>query len=186
MPESDDTPKTRSPNASLASAVVLTMVLAMIGVAGVLYWALKKPDPLQASATNTAMAPAKRGQLLYLYCVGCHKDDGKGQWGLYPPLAGSGYVIGDPERLVRIMLEGVEGPINVGGHMYNQPMPGWPHLSDQDVALLGSFIRQNWGNESEAISEAFVTEVRQRTVGRPLNAQDLGPEWPEAEAAPTP
>src|SRR6266568_9472270 len=68
------------------------------------------------------------------YCAACHQYDGQGM-GDAPPLAGSPWVTGPENRLIRIVLHGVRGPMEVDGKAYNQEMPGFGQiLSDSDIA----------------------------------------------------
>ncbi|MEQ8338855.1 MAG: PQQ-dependent sugar dehydrogenase, partial [Cyclobacteriaceae bacterium] len=76
------------------------------------------------------------GQEIYTRnCTSCHLDKGQGVAGLFPPLANTDWVTGDRERLIRAVLEGISGEIEVNGKKYHQEMPGFKSLlSDQDVA----------------------------------------------------
>ena len=49
-------------------------------------------------------------------CVTCHQPNGQGIPGVYPPLAGSGgWAQGSPDRVVRIVMFGLQGPVHVRG-----------------------------------------------------------------------
>ena len=94
------------------------------------------------------------------YCAACHQDDGQGV-DEAPPLAGSPWVTGPENRLIRIALHGVRGPLEVYGKTYNREMPGFGRvLSDADVASLLSFVRRRFGGPSEPIAPATVSRVR--------------------------
>lgn len=84
-------------------------------------------------------------------CVQCHGEDGKGLGTLYPPLAGSDYIRKNPDSLACIIKYGKDGPLEVNGVLYNQPMPGNPLLLDDEVAHLVNYIQNAWGNEGEYI-----------------------------------
>ena len=43
---------------------------------------------------------------------------GKGLAGIYPSLAESDWINGDPDRLIRIVLHGLSGPIEVNGKLF--------------------------------------------------------------------
>ena len=67
-----------------------------------------------------------RGRTQYAsYCAACHHIEGSGVAGEAPPLTGSFWVTGPQERLIRIVLHGLRGPIEVGGKIYNREMPGF-------------------------------------------------------------
>ncbi|NNF03047.1 MAG: cytochrome c, partial [Rhodothermales bacterium] len=66
------------------------------------------------------------GEAVYSkYCVTCHQADGQGIPGAFPPVAGAEWVDGDPGRLIRLVLNGMQGPITVRGEEYNNVMT--PH-----------------------------------------------------------
>lgn len=111
----------------------------------------------------------KKGKTLYLSCAACHGDSGQGRAGLAPPLAESDWVNGPPEWLIRIILQGVSGPITVHGEEWNMTMPGHGHLAsfdDSATAGLLTYIRRQWGNAAGAISAEQVAAVRSATADR--------------------
>ncbi|MBG80555.1 MAG: hypothetical protein CMJ39_07600 [Phycisphaerae bacterium] len=122
----------------------------------------------------------KRGAVLYAQCTGCHQADGNGLRGFYPPLSDSPYVIGSPEQLLAILIHGLEGPIEVDGMKYDQPMPPAPFQSDQDLADIASFLRNAFDNEASMVSIAEVEAARTRTSSHsgPLTAKQLHQIWP--------
>lgn len=131
-----------------------------------------------AGATNR---PAHPGLHVYeMGCLPCHQPEGRGLPGVYPPLAGSEWVRGNPENLVRIVLHGLAGPITVAGTTYggpdSVPMPSMAGLSDTQVADVLSFVRQSFGNSAPPIPEALVRKVRTATATRvePWTAPELG------------
>jgi mono/diheme cytochrome c family protein len=94
------------------------------------------------------------------YCAACHQYDGQGM-GDAPPLDGSPWVTGPESRLIRIVLHGVRGPMEVAGKTYDLEMPGFaPILSDSDVASLLSFVRRRFGGPSPPIAPATVGRIR--------------------------
>lgn len=100
------------------------------------------------------------------YCAGCHHDDGQGG-AEAPPLAGSPWVTGPENRLIKIVLHGVRGPIEVQGKTDDREMPGFGQiLSDADVASLLSFVRRRFGAPSEPITPAAVSRVRAANQNR--------------------
>ena len=102
-----------------------------------------------------------RGQELYnWYCGACHQRSGKGAIGRFPPLAGVDWVTGDKQRLIGVVLNGMEGPIEVDGVGYNGVMPQHSFLSDQQVSDVLNYIRSNFGNEASDVSPEEVSEVR--------------------------
>ncbi len=128
----------------------------------------QKPNP--RPLTDAEQKQFALGQAIFaVTCHACHHHNGQGQAGKAPPLVESDWVNGPPERLVRIALQGVAGPIKVGGQDWNLAMPGLGQssvFSDQRMAAVLTYVRRAWGNWGDPIQPDFVAEVRQRTAGR--------------------
>jgi mono/diheme cytochrome c family protein len=124
-----------------------------------------------------------RGRQVYLTsCVACHGGDGRGMKLLAPPLAGSHWVVGNPERLARVLFHGLTGPITVSGKRYAAPdvqpiMPPLANLSNSDTASVLTYIRREWGNEAEPIESRTISQLRNQAQGRTVP-------WTEAELEP--
>ena len=99
-------------------------------------------------------------------CVPCHQLHGRGQEGLAPPLAQSEWVAGSPERLVRIILHGLRGPIKVSGQTYELDMPSLAVLTDEQIAAVLTFIRREWNHGYSAVAPGLVKKVREATAAR--------------------
>jgi mono/diheme cytochrome c family protein len=98
-------------------------------------------------------------------CAACHQATGQGLPGAFPPLAGSEYVTGEEERVVRIVLRGLTGPVTVKGQSFNGAMPAWADvLSDAEIAAVLSYVRSSWGNAAGAIAAEQVAEERAKTA----------------------
>jgi mono/diheme cytochrome c family protein len=115
--------------------------------------------------------PSMLGKRVFMQsCVLCHQADGLGIPRVYPPLAGSEWVLGNEWRgdnhLVAIVLRGLQGPVEVRGTVFNNAMPGWARLRDDEVAAVLSYIRSEWGNTGAPISAEFVKTVREQTAQR--------------------
>jgi mono/diheme cytochrome c family protein len=107
------------------------------------------------------------GKAVYeMACVPCHQPHGMGQEGLAPPLAQSEWVSGSPERLVRIVLNGLRGPIKVKGQTYELDMPSLGVLSDEQIAAVLTYIRRDWNHGFAAVSPALVKKVREASATR--------------------
>jgi mono/diheme cytochrome c family protein len=101
------------------------------------------------------------GEKIYeTYCGPCHSKDGKGDGSRFPPLDSSEYVLTDRNRLINILLNGMQQPITVKGKQYNGLMPGHHFLSDKDLALVLTYIRENFNNKSGPISAEEVAAQR--------------------------
>jgi mono/diheme cytochrome c family protein len=95
-------------------------------------------------------------------CVACHQSSGLGLPGVYPPLVASEWVHDNPERLIKVVLAGLAGPVVVKGNEYNNAMTAFNRLSDQHIAAVLTYIRTDpeYQNNSYAVSEELVAEVR--------------------------
>jgi mono/diheme cytochrome c family protein/glucose/arabinose dehydrogenase len=102
------------------------------------------------------------------HCATCHQPDGKGLDPAFPPLAQTEWVTGDPERLIKLTLHGLIGPIEVNGKAFDGSVPMTPFgglLNDDEVAGVLTYIRNQFGNKASAIAPADVTRVREATRG---------------------
>ena len=117
---------------------------------------------------HTGLAGADPGRARFeTYCAGCHLDEGPWMRGEAPPLEGSAWVAGPESRVIRIVLHGLRGPIEVRGTNYNQEMPGFaPVLSDADIAALLSYVRKRFGGASTPTSETAIGLIRAANRGR--------------------
>lgn len=120
------------------------------------------PDTAAAPA-SPAPAPAHAaGEAVYTArCLACHQADGGGVDGLYPPLQDTDWVAGDPGRLIRLLLAGLSGPIEVHGVTYNNVMPPHAFLSDDDLAAVVSYVRDRFA-DAPPVTAADVAAVRAR------------------------
>ena len=108
------------------------------------------------------------GRVLFAnYCSACHQVDGSGMEGGGPPLAGSSWVAGPDSRLIRIVLGGVRGVIDVGEQSYDREMLSFGKvLSDEEIASILTFVRDRWGVANTAVSAESVSKIRVATKNR--------------------
>ncbi|MDE3084578.1 MAG: cytochrome c [Verrucomicrobiota bacterium] len=105
----------------------------------------------------------ERGKKVFLSaCFACHQADGKGLPGIYPPLAGSDFLKTDRERVIRIPITGLSGPITVNGKPFNNLMPP-QQFTDGQIADVLTYVMNSWGNNFGAVSAADVKRVREQT-----------------------
>ena len=140
-------------------------------------------DPKTAPTTAQAVKvdPIAQGKQLYAtVCVACHQATGMGVPGAFPPLAKSEWVNGSEERIIRILLHGLGGSIQVSGATFNGAMPaigpgGGYNFTDEKIAYVLTYVRQEWGNASPAITPEKVKEIRTAAAGRatPWTAAEL-------------
>jgi glucose/arabinose dehydrogenase/mono/diheme cytochrome c family protein len=99
-------------------------------------------------------------------CLACHQQHGMGQAGLAPPLVGSEWVAGSEGRLIRIVLNGLRGPIRVKGDTFELDMPALGILDDDQIAAALTFVRREWGHTYEPVTPDGVKKVREETAKR--------------------
>ncbi len=109
--------------------------------------------------------PKVVGKRLYSQnCVVCHQATGLGIAGQFPPLAASEWVLSEgshaDNQLVLLMLNGHQGSMQVKDQSYNNAMPQWKQLSDDQIAAILTYIRSDWGNNAPVIDPAFVAQIR--------------------------
>lgn len=103
------------------------------------------------------------------HCATCHQETGLGMPDVYPPLAGSPWVRGNEERLIKLTLHGLWGPLEINGKTYD-PAKGVPPmtafkslLGDKEIAAVLSYVRNSWGNQAPVITPEKVKSVREAT-----------------------
>ncbi len=119
------------------------------------------------TATDDAALFA-RGQRIYdALCLACHQADGGGVPMMQPALDGSAMVVGDPARVVDVILRGVGGggvSLEASGE-WPQAMGGYRQLPDADVAAVATYVRQAWSNDASAVTPELVAERRAAIPG---------------------
>ena len=117
------------------------------------------------------------------HCITCHQADGQGlPAAQFPSIAKSDWVGGDPKRLIRIILHGLMGPIEVNGTKYpgQVPMTAFKGLSDREIAGVSTYVRNSFGNKGTAVTPAQVAAEREATKAQefflvPAELQKLFP-----------
>lgn len=155
----------------------------------------EEPDdiPVPETLADVARDRFLAGQKIYNregYCATCHQPDGQGLAASgFPPLADTRWVIGSPERLIKLTLHGLMGPIEVRGESYPGQVPMTPFgglLSNEEVAAVLTYVRNAFGNEASAITPEQVEAVRAATANRTsfYTAEELLREHPHVEDTP--
>ncbi|MBI4663897.1 MAG: dehydrogenase [Verrucomicrobia bacterium] len=143
----------------------------------------KPPDSRRTSGrplTQREEVALHEGKVYYQQlCAGCHGFNGEGIEPVAPPLANSEWVVGPESRLIRIVLQGLEGPIHVNDSRYESPlvlpeMPAVTGADDFTITGILNYIRRDWGHEVDPLSLGMVSKVRRETANREL-------QWTEEE-----
>ena len=130
---------------------------------------------LPRDLTAAEVAQYERGRTVYEnVCATCHQSHGGGQDGKAPTLRGTTYAVGDQDRLVQILMHGLEGPLEIEGRVWNMEMPRFEG-SDEDLADVLTYIRRSWGNGVEPVTLDTVGRNRAAAGDRvkPMTAAEL-------------
>lgn len=177
-----------------STALVILFVLLAVGAYSSTYYlerhsggfnpSVGEPYPDNAfmvkyPAYGTPTTPEALGKVVFeKNCAICHQATGLGLPGQFPPLAGSEWVLASkPDRVIRIVLNGLQGPITVKGQPYNGAMFAFKDmpLSDADIANALTYIRSAWGNKAPVVKPEQVKAIRAEVSSRlpPWSAPEL-------------
>jgi mono/diheme cytochrome c family protein len=139
-------------------------------------FSLAKLEPEKAAPVSVVKAPPltdeqkqrfEAGRALYeMVCLACHQQHGLGQAGLAPPLVDSEWMAGPDQRLIRIILHGMRGPIKVKGETFELDMPALGVLDDEQIAAILTYTRREWGHTFAPVEPATVKAFREATATR--------------------
>jgi len=115
----------------------------------------------QVPIYKTSQNSTEDGKNLYVkYCLSCHQSDGSGVPNMFPPIRNSDWVNGDKNKIISVLLNGLDGDIDVNEEPFSQVMPKQDSLTDLQIAQLLTYIRQNFGNNADAVQPADVSNLR--------------------------
>lgn len=160
--EQDEPDELQSPVPRPLAAIAIVMM-----AWGTWYYFQNTGYPVAAGDRRTPVAAVSAGSVdgstVYAgNCAACHQANGMGLSGVFPPLAGSRWVLENDARLVQILLHGINGEIEVLGVTYRGVMPAFPQLADAELAAVLTYIRSNWGNDAPPIPADEVAAGRDR------------------------
>ncbi|MBT8185712.1 MAG: c-type cytochrome [Eudoraea sp.] len=140
----------------------------------------------EAELTQAQKSTMKKGAVIFNeLCVQCHGNDGNGTplgngQVMAPALTGSSRVQSHPEYIIKTVMHGLEGPLD--GITYPSGiMVGNKEQSDEWIAAITSYIRQNLSNKASMITPEEVALVRSRTADKnaPYKYEELLSEVPQ-------
>ena len=103
----------------------------------------------------------KTGGSKGLACNTCHQDNGQGVPGAFPPLVGQKDHMGDCKKHAGIVINGLQGELEVDGVTYNGVMtPQGDLLSDLEIAAVITYERLSWGNDYGVCMPGAVAAAR--------------------------
>jgi mono/diheme cytochrome c family protein len=101
-------------------------------------------------------------------CSACHRDDGTGDVGLFPRLAGSALVQApDPATLVRVVLQGSRAVSTPSAPTAPAMPPFEWRLNDTQVAAVLTYIRNSWGNAAAPLESGTIKAARTSLTTNP-------------------
>src|SRR4051812_28177579 len=139
---------------------VFLSIAAFMIVIALLAQAKPKPKPAAKPAPSKATAMANGAKVFKKSCMACHQADAGGVPNLNPPLIKTPFVLGDKKRLIAIVIKGKTEPVEIDGETYTNPMPAQVQLTDQQIADVLSYVRNNFGNKASMVTLAEVRQVR--------------------------
>ena len=157
-------------NSRKVSVALVVLVLSGFSTAQAQKAPAKTAKPTKAPATAAAAVstgPVDGAKVFATTCAACHQVSGDGLEDKYPPLNGSEWVTGDEAKLIRIVMHGLSGPVEVAGQTFDGAMPPWGAvLNDPQIAAVASYVRSAWGNKAAPITAASVAGIRKATTKR--------------------
>jgi mono/diheme cytochrome c family protein/glucose/arabinose dehydrogenase/lysophospholipase L1-like esterase len=133
----------------------------------------KEEETVQTTLKGTEKELFTKGKAIFSregYCITCHQPDGLGLSASgFPPIAGTKWVTGSDTRLIKLVLNGLYGPIKVVDNQYGGQVPMTPFggmLKDEEVAAVLTYVRNAFGNQASPITPEKVKEVRAATKSK--------------------
>ena len=121
------------------------------------------------ASTQIGPALARGGKLYAEKCALCHQPEGQGAPPVYPPLAKSDWLLADRKRAIKVLCEGLSGPITVLGVRYISTMPAQV-LDDSAVADVLTYVTNSWGNAAPPFTAKEVADARQESAFKTYDA----------------
>ncbi len=143
----------------LISIIALSVAMVSCGGGG------QSADQASATVGETAGIPADiqammpKGEQIYkAKCVVCHQPTGVGVESVFPPLAGSDYLLADKVRAVAQTLNGSKIEMTVNGKKYTQEMLPQVETKEDAVAVI-NYILNNFGNKGGYVTLDQVKDI---------------------------
>ena len=67
---------------------------------------------------------------------------------------------------MRIVLQGLHGPINVKGKSFQLDMPALSVFDDDQIASILTYVRREWGHTGSPVEPELVKKARAETEKR--------------------
>jgi nitrite reductase (NO-forming) len=121
-------------------------------------------SPARTGAATLHSSRMESGKAVYSQtCFVCHQSNGLGVPNQIPPLAGSDFLKRDKSELIRTVVQGRQGEIVVNGKKFSGIMVPQAQLSDEQIADVLTYVRNEWGNSGDSVTPDEVRSVRANT-----------------------
>ena len=119
------------------------------------------PEEPQQQQTEVNKYMNHPGRMVYnQVCLVCHQADGQGTPGMHPPLVKNEVVLGDNDKFISVILNGMSGQVKIAGEMYNNVMPPQPQLSDKQIADVITYVRLKYNGLDKPVTPEEVAKLR--------------------------
>ena len=112
-------------------------------------------------------------------CAACHRADGRGRKGVFPPLYGSQWIAQDPKMLASIIQYGLGGEIEVAGTTYRSAMPP-QNLSKQELYSVVAYVRFAFARQELDFSIHELQNILEQKRGTIYGQAELKEMFPES------
>ncbi|ULQ50727.1 c-type cytochrome [Flavihumibacter fluvii] len=119
---------------------------------------IRTPDEINDNLFKEKGLPGS--QVYNFYCQSCHQHNGKGDGNRFPPVMNSDWVTGDKQRLIAVLLNGLNQPIVVNGKSYNSIMPQHSFLKDAEIAQVLTYVKQHFNQQKDSVTAEEVKKTR--------------------------
>ncbi len=118
---------------------------------------------VSSKRSNAIAISISKGKTVYInHCVACHQSDGSGVPNLNPPLSQTPGIKSSKAYLAQVVLQGSRGEVEIDGETFNNVMPPQAHLTDQQIADVLTYIRNDFGNKESAVTPADIKAARKK------------------------
>jgi mono/diheme cytochrome c family protein len=146
--------------------VMRVFVIVLLLIPGLVKAQTKKPlTKVVAKPAGSALKSSiTRGQIVYAkFCLTCHQVDGSGVPNMNPPLIRTKWTLGPKTIMIQQVLKGSSGKVEIDGDTFSNTMPPLKTLTDQQIADVLTYVRNNFGNKASMVTVAEVKALRAKT-----------------------
>jgi mono/diheme cytochrome c family protein len=133
------------------------------------------PNPPESAKTAIIVENTDGMAVFNDTCVACHQEDGTGKAGEFPPLAGNQDLFLSSDFPAYVVLFGIEGVIEVNGKSFDNVMPPFDFLDDEQIAAVLAYVRSNWGNDKKRTDDVQDTDSAEisKLRAREMSSEDV-------------